>query len=91
MNKALLYRILFLFSAIALPLLLSWWLFVPIALLYVYLVKSPYEIVAAGLILDCVYYWGDDFLVRNALALLALALVAAVFFLESRVEWRRIM
>lgn len=71
------------------PAIFSWWLFVPIALVYVYLAKFPYEIILAGLMLDTLYYFGEGFIWRHPLALSASALIVLAFFVDKAVRWQK--
>jgi len=81
------YRILFFLATIIIPVVFSWWLFIPMALLFVYLTKLPYEVILAGFILDSVYYFGDGFLVQHLLAIFSLILIILAFFLSRRIHW----
>lgn len=85
------YRILFFLAALIIPTVLGWWIFVPMALLYVYLAKLPYELVVAGFILDLAYYFGDNFLLRYPLTLFSAFLLLAAFLLGKRIHWRKII
>jgi hypothetical protein len=84
-------RILFFFALIIIPVFLGWWLFIPLALLSVYLIKLPFEIIVAGLILDSVYYFGDGFFVKHLLALFSLLLIIIALFLNNKIHWRKII
>jgi hypothetical protein len=86
-----LYRILYFLATIIVPIILGWWLFIPMALLAVFLARLPYEIVLAGVILDSVYYFGGGFFLGHRLALFAIVLIIAALFLNSRVHWRKII
>jgi hypothetical protein len=89
MNNFLIYRVLLLVATIVIPIVFGWWLFIPIAFLYTCIAKLPYEIVLAGFILDVVYYFGDGFIRDYALTLFSLILVLLVWFLDSRIYWRK--
>jgi hypothetical protein len=80
-------KIFFLLGAIFVPIIFNWWLFVPIAILFVSLVKFPYMIVLAGFILDSVYYFGNGFFLTYPLTLFSLAAVITVFFLSKIIHW----
>jgi hypothetical protein len=84
-------RILYFLAIIFIPVIFSWWLFIPMALLSVYLAKLPYEIILAGFILDLVYYFGDGFLAQHLLTIFSLALIILAFFLSKRIYWRKII
>lgn len=81
------YRILYFLAIVVLPVIFSWWFFIPMALLYVYLAKLPYELVLAGLILDSLYYFGDSFLAKHLLIIFSLFLLIIAFFLSRRIHW----
>jgi hypothetical protein len=85
------YRILYFLAIIIIPIIFSWWLFVPLALLYVYLAKLPYELIAAGFILDCAYYFGGSFLWKYPLTALSLLLLIIAFFLSKRIHWNKVI
>jgi len=85
------YRALYFLMIIILPAILGWWLFIPLAILAVYLAKLPYEIIIAGLILDLVYYFGDGFIAKYFFTLFSLLLIVLALFLNSRIYWRRVM
>ncbi|MFH0804262.1 MAG: hypothetical protein V1896_01520 [Candidatus Zambryskibacteria bacterium] len=84
-------RTLFFLVTVLLPIIFGWWLFIPMALLFVYLAKLPYEIILAGFILDMVYYFGDGFFAKHLLTLFSLLLIIAAFFLSKRIHWRKII
>ena len=71
------------------PILFGWWLFVPMAILFVYLAKVPYEVIVVGNILDAVYYFGDGFLVKYQLTIFALVLILVALFLNNRIHWSK--
>ena len=85
------YRILYFLALIFVPVIFSWWLFIPMALLAVYLIKLPYEIILAGFILDIVYYFGDGFLAKHLLTIFSLILIVLAFFLSKKIHWRKVM
>ncbi len=84
-------RVLFFLAIIIIPVIFSWWLFIPIALLFVYLAKLPYEVILAGFILDSVYYFGDGFYSQHLLTIFSLFLIIISFFLSKRIHWRKII
>jgi hypothetical protein len=84
-------RVLYFLAIIIIPVIFSWWLFIPMALLYVYLAKLPYEIILAGIILDSVYYFGESFWAKHILIIFSLLLVAIAFFLSKKIHWRKII
>jgi hypothetical protein len=85
------YRALYFLAIICIPVFFSWWLFIPMALLAVYLVKLPYEIILAGFVLDLVYYFGDGFFAKHFLALFSLLVIGLAWFLNKKIHWRKIM
>ena len=84
-------RILFFLAAIILPIIFSWWLFIPIALLFIYLARLPYEVIIAGFILDSVYYFGNGFFARYPLTIFSLAFIIIAFFLSKKIHWSEII
>jgi len=84
-------RFLFFLAIIFIPVIFSWWLFIPMALLFIYLAKLPYEIILAGFLLDSVYYFGDSFLSQHPLAIFSLALILLAFLLSKRIHWRKVI
>lgn len=85
------YRTLYFLAIILIPVIFSWWLFVPMALLLVYLAKLPYEVIIAGIILDSLYYFGDGFMAKHLLTLFSLILIILAFLLSKRIHWRKVM
>jgi hypothetical protein len=84
-------RVLFFLAIIIIPVIFSWWLFIPMALLYVYLAKLPYELILAGFLLDLVYYFGDGFLFQYPLTLFSLLLLIIALFLSKRIHWNKVI
>jgi len=85
------YRILFFLATIIIPVVFSWWLFIPMALFFVYLAKLPYELILAGFILDLVYYFGDGFWAKHLLTTFSLLLIMTALFLSKGIHWRKII
>ena len=85
------YRFIYFLAIIIIPVIFSWWLFIPMALLFVYLTKLPYEIILAGFLLDLVYYFGDEFLTKHLLTLFSLLLIIVAFFLSKRIHWNKVI
>ena len=85
------YRALYFLAVMIIPVTFSWWLFIPLALLFVYLVKLPYEIIIAGIILDSVYYFGEGFINKHLLTIFSLLLIILALFLSNRVHWRKVI
>jgi hypothetical protein len=84
-------RALYFLAIIIIPIIFSWWLFVPMALLYIYLAKLPYEAIVAGFILDSVYYFGGGFFAQHSLTIFSLLLITAAFFLSKKIYWRKVI
>lgn len=76
---------------IALSVMFGWWIFLPLAILIVYMAVLPYEIILAGIILDSVYYFGDGFLYRYPLTAFSIILVFLAFILSKRIHWRKLV
>jgi len=84
-------RVLFFLAIIIIPVIFGWFLFIPMALLFVYLAKVPYEIIIAGFILDSVYYFGDGFFVGHLLTIFSLLLIVASLFLSKKIYWQEVI
>lgn len=85
------YRILFFLALIFVPVAFGWWLFIPLALLAVYLIKLPYEIILAGFLLDLFYYFGEGFWRGHILSIFSLVLIALALFLSQKIHWRKVI
>lgn len=85
------YRILYFLVLIFIPVIFSWWLFIPLALLSVYLTKLPFEIILAGFLLDMLYYFGEGFWRGHFLTLFSLLLILLAFVLSQRIHWRKVI
>jgi len=83
------YRFLFFLIAIIIPVVFSWWLFIPLALLFVFLAKIPYEIILIGFLLDSVYYFGESFWFQYPLTIFSIILIAVACFLNGKINWHR--
>jgi membrane protein YdbS with pleckstrin-like domain len=83
------YRIGILFFNILLPIIFGWWLFLPLILISIYLIKLPYEIILAAAILDSLYYFGDSFWSNYKLTLVAFFAILVALFLSDRLNWQR--
>jgi hypothetical protein len=84
-------RVLFFLGLIIIPVIFGWWLFIPLALLAVYLIKLPFEIIVAGFILDSVYYFGEGFVDKHLLTLFSFLLMILALFLNNKIYWRKII
>lgn len=67
----------------------GWWLFIPMAILCVYLAKLPYEIMVAGSILDSVFYFGNGMIVKHQLVIFASLLIIIALFLNNKIHWTK--
>jgi len=81
------YRFLFFLLLLIVPAIFGWWLFVPLSLLCVFLVKFPFEIILAGFFLDSVYYFGNSFWQKYYLTFFSIILLVLALFLSKRVHW----
>ena len=91
MSKKILLRIVFLVVLMGAPVVFGWWLFVPLALIYVYLVHEPYEVLLCGVLLDNIYSFDGNILEKHILAIFALILILITLLLETRVDWKKIV
>lgn len=82
-------RFLFFLITLILPLIFGWWLFLPLSIFFIYLSKTPYELILAGAILDRAYYFGEGFLRANILLIFSFLAVLAAIFLSGRIQWQR--
>jgi hypothetical protein len=85
------HRFLYFLAIIFIPVIFSWWLFIPLALLAVFLARLPYEIILAGFILDSFYYFGNGFLNQHLLTLFSIVLIILAWFLSKKIYWRKII
>lgn len=85
------YRVLYFFLILISPAIFGWWLFVPLAVLFIYLAKAPYELIIAGAILDSIYYFGQNIFMNNLLTLFSVGLILVALFLDSKIHWRAII
>lgn len=83
------YRFFYFLINIALPIIFGWWLFIPLSIISVYLIKLPYEIIFIGAMLDSVYYFGDGFLLKNQLTLFSTLLIIGALFLSDKIDWNK--
>lgn len=84
-------RILLFVFSIIIPIMFGWWIFLPLALLYVYLTKIPYEIIIAGFVLDSVYYFGEGLWRQFPLTIFGVFLILLAIFLSERIYWRKMI
>jgi len=82
------YRFFCFVGIIILSTVFGWWLFVPLAILYVYLAKLPYELVVAGAILDATYYFGTGIFAYRLTIVSALLIVVALY-LNDKIHWQK--
>jgi hypothetical protein len=82
-------RFLFFLATIIIPTIFSWWLFIPLAFLFVYFAKLPYEIILAGFLLDLVYYFGEGIWYQYPLTLFSVLLIAGAWFLNGKINWQK--
>lgn len=82
-------RFIFFLSVIILPTVFSWWFFIPLSLLAIYLIKLPYEIILAAFILDSIYYFGGSFWAHHLLLIFSSLILLVAYFLSKRIHWQR--
>ena len=85
------YRVLFFLGILILPVVFGWWLFFPLALLYVYLAKLPYEIIFVAVILDSLYHFGSSLFSNQIFLIFSLLLLLVAFFLSRHIYWRKVI
>lgn len=82
-------RFLLFITSLILPLIFGWWLFIPICLVSVYLIKFPYEIIFVGFILDFMYYFGVGFWYENALLIFSFVVLVLASILNRKINWKK--
>lgn len=85
------YRLIFFLSALVIPAVFSWWLFIPIAIIFVFLAKMPVELVLAGFMLDMIYYFGEGFIYSHLLTVFSASLIVIAFFLNKVIRWPKMI
>lgn len=84
-------RLLFFLAAVIIPVMLSWWLFIPLTILSVYLFGAPYEVILAAVILDSFYYFGSSWLLKFPLTIFSLILISLALFLRERIKLGKLL
>lgn len=69
----------------------GWWLFIPMALLYVYLARLPYEIILVGFLFDNLYYFGDNVWQKYPLTIFSGLLIVIAMSLYKRIHWSKVI
>lgn len=82
-------RIFIFILLVALPAMFAWWLYFPLAVVYVYKVKSPYEILLASSFLDRAFFSGSSFWNGHELFFFSVLLLTAIMIFANTLEWRR--
>ncbi len=81
------YRTLCFIATLILPIIFGWWLFVPLAIIYIYLARVAYEIIIIGIILDSLYYFNGVF--SHSFLIFSIILIMIALFLEGRIDWKK--
>ena len=85
------YRLLFFLLTFIISTIFGWWLFLLFCIAFVYIARSPYEILLLGFLLDSNYYFGESFFMSHPLFLFSLFLVLVHLSLEKSIHWRKMM
>lgn len=83
------YRIFYFFATLILPVIFGWWLFIPMAIVLVFLAKIPYEIIFVGMVFDSLYYFGEGFLRSYQLTIFSVTLILIALFLDRKISWQK--
>lgn len=84
-------RFLYFLAIIIIPVIFGWWLFIPMAMLFVYLAKFPYEIILMGFIFDSVYYFGNEFTAKYPLTIFSFLLIIIALLLNKNIHWPKVI
>jgi len=85
------YRFIYFLIIVFIPVMFGWWLFIPMALLYVYLARLPYEIILVGILFDNLYYFGDSVWQKYPLTIFSGLLIIIAMFLYKRIHWSKVI
>lgn len=85
------YRALCFIGILTFTAVFGWWLFIPLSIIYVFLVKLPYEIIILGLVFDSTYYFGGNFVSMYRMTILSLLLIGLALFLNERIRWNKVI
>ncbi len=82
-------RIILFILLIILSALFFWWLFLPLALIYVVKVNNPFEILLAGAIFDSVYFYSSDPWLAHNFLIFSVVVLIAIMVLGSNINWKK--
>jgi len=85
------FRLMYFVGIFFVTAILGWWVFFPLAIAYIYLVRMPYELIIMGAILDQVYYLGNSFIYDYMFTIFSFVSVVATVFLEKKLQWENSM
>lgn len=80
-------RIFFLMSVILLPIVFTWWLFLPLALIYFYFTKSAYEILFVAIFLDELFFISNNVFIENIFLIFGLVLFVFSKIFGGMLNW----
>lgn len=66
-------------------------MFFPLAVIYAYSAKMPYELVLIGGVLDQAYYIGGGFFFEHVFLIFSVFLLIMSVFLEKKFQWKKWM
>lgn len=73
------------------PIVIGPWVFIVLSLFFVLIVRNPIEVVPIGIILNSLYYFGDNIFLDNWMLIMAALLYMLDLFISERVIWKKII
>lgn len=87
----MIFRVILGILLIVLPVLIGPWVFPVLVLFFVFLVRNPIEILPIGIIINSLYYFGNNLVVDNWILIFVVFVYLVDLFLSSRVMWRKFL
>lgn len=84
-------RIILSLLVFGLTVVFGWWSFLLFVLIYIYLVKIPYEVIFVGYILDSIYFFGDNFFLSYKLTIYSLICILLSVYIKDKIEWNEVV
>lgn len=73
------------------PIVIGPWVFIILSLFFVLIVRNPIEVVPIGIILNSLYYFGDNIFLDNWMLIMAALLYTLDLVISERVIWKKII
>ncbi len=73
------------------PIAIGPWVFIILSLFFVLIVRNPIEVVPIGIILNSLYYFGDNIFLDNWMLIMAALLYMLDLVISERVIWKKII